>query len=136
MVITDIYAAIAQLVERIHGKDEVSGSSPDRGSKLEEIRKLSPERAIISSFLPTWSDFLNSLEPILAQSADVATPPSTASRAAPHQKNPLPYFLRFPPPNFFFSCKGFSGGSPTTSGRGGTALVGVADALRALVLKV
>ena len=28
-----VYAAIAQLVERIHGKDEVSGSSPDRGSK-------------------------------------------------------------------------------------------------------
>ncbi len=27
-----IVAAIAQLVERIHGKDEVSGSSPDRGS--------------------------------------------------------------------------------------------------------
>ena len=26
------HAAIAQLVERIHGKDEVSGSSPDRGS--------------------------------------------------------------------------------------------------------
>ena len=25
-------AAIAQLVERIHGKDEVSGSNPDRGS--------------------------------------------------------------------------------------------------------
>ena len=25
-------AAIAQLVERIHGKDEVSGSTPDRGS--------------------------------------------------------------------------------------------------------
>ena len=29
-----VYAAIAQLVERIHGKDEVSGSSPDRGSIL------------------------------------------------------------------------------------------------------
>ncbi len=28
------YAAIAQLVERIHGKDEVSGSTPDRGSTL------------------------------------------------------------------------------------------------------
>ena len=27
-----VHAAIAQLVERIHGKDEVSGSSPDRGS--------------------------------------------------------------------------------------------------------
>ena len=27
-------AAIAQLVERIHGKDEVSGSNPDRGSIL------------------------------------------------------------------------------------------------------
>ena len=27
-------AAIAQLVERIHGKDEVSGSNPDRGSKI------------------------------------------------------------------------------------------------------
>ena len=26
-------AVIAQLVERIHGKDEVSGSNPDRGSK-------------------------------------------------------------------------------------------------------
>ena len=26
------HAAIAQLVERIHGKDEVSGSNPDRGS--------------------------------------------------------------------------------------------------------
>ena len=25
-------AVIAQLVERIHGKDEVSGSTPDRGS--------------------------------------------------------------------------------------------------------
>ena len=27
-----IVAAIAQLVERIHGKDEVTGSSPVRGS--------------------------------------------------------------------------------------------------------
>ena len=27
------YAAIAQLVERIHGKDEVTGSNPVRGSK-------------------------------------------------------------------------------------------------------
>lgn len=26
------HAAIAQMVERIHGKDEVSGSIPDRGS--------------------------------------------------------------------------------------------------------
>ena len=32
--ITAADAAIAQLVERIHGKDEVSGSSPDRGSIL------------------------------------------------------------------------------------------------------
>jgi hypothetical protein len=28
------YAAIAQPVERIHGKDEVSGSNPDRGSMM------------------------------------------------------------------------------------------------------
>jgi hypothetical protein len=27
-------AAIAQLVERIHGKDEVSGSNPDGGSMV------------------------------------------------------------------------------------------------------
>ena len=27
-----VYAAIAQLVERIHGKDEVTGSNPVRGS--------------------------------------------------------------------------------------------------------
>ena len=45
---TDIFAAIAQLVERFHGKEEVSGSNPDRGSKLEEIRKLSPAEAIFS----------------------------------------------------------------------------------------
>ena len=33
VIITNVAsAAIAQLVERIHGKDEVSGSSPDRGS--------------------------------------------------------------------------------------------------------
>ena len=31
------HAAIAQLVERIHGKDEVSGSSPDRGSMTEFV---------------------------------------------------------------------------------------------------
>ena len=37
--LSDDYAAIAQLVERIHGKDEVSGSSPDRGSKLEIFQK-------------------------------------------------------------------------------------------------
>ena len=30
-------AAIAQLVERIHGKDEVSGSNPDRGSTSEFV---------------------------------------------------------------------------------------------------
>lgn len=30
--ITPKGAAIAQLVERVHGKDEVSGSIPDRGS--------------------------------------------------------------------------------------------------------
>lgn len=37
----DHYAAIAQLVERIHGKDEVSGSSPDRGSTLYRHSHLS-----------------------------------------------------------------------------------------------
>ena len=31
------HAAIAQLVERIHGKDEVSGSSPDRGSRIDFV---------------------------------------------------------------------------------------------------
>ena len=30
----DGLAAIAQLVERIHGKDEVTGSNPVRGSML------------------------------------------------------------------------------------------------------
>ena len=39
MILLDFYgimipvAAIAQSVERIHGKDEVSGSNPDRGSR-------------------------------------------------------------------------------------------------------
>ena len=40
-----ICAAIAQLVERIHGKDEVSGSSPDRGSTLDLSAIRSPSRA-------------------------------------------------------------------------------------------
>ena len=31
-IITEV-AAIAQLVERIHGKDEVPGSNPGRGSR-------------------------------------------------------------------------------------------------------
>ena len=33
-------AAIAQLVGRIHGKDEVSGSNPDRGSKFHKLEQL------------------------------------------------------------------------------------------------
>ena len=41
-----ICAAIAQSVERIHGKDEVSGSSPDRGSIFVLKSELSPNRAI------------------------------------------------------------------------------------------
>ena len=41
-------AAIAQLVERIHGKDEVSGSSPDRGSKLEFTESRPKGRDFIS----------------------------------------------------------------------------------------
>ena len=41
-----IYAAIAQLVERFHGKEEVSGSNPDRGSKLEMLQKLPPDWAV------------------------------------------------------------------------------------------
>ena len=40
-----VCAAIAQLVERIHGKDEVSGSSPDRGSTSDIFWKRSPSRA-------------------------------------------------------------------------------------------
>jgi hypothetical protein len=41
-------AAIAQLVERIHGKDEVSGSSPDRGSiLLANFYKVSEELVFI-----------------------------------------------------------------------------------------
>ena len=38
------HAAIAQLVERIYGKDEVSGSSPDRGSKLESFSETVAQR--------------------------------------------------------------------------------------------
>ena len=42
------HAAIAQLVERIHGKDEVSGSSPDRGSNLEFTESRPKGRDFIS----------------------------------------------------------------------------------------
>ena len=57
-----------------------------------------------------WSDFLNSLEPILAQSADVATPPSTASRAAPHQPPPLHFSEISPRRISFLAEKGLAGG--------------------------
>ena len=90
-----IYAAIAQLVERFHGKEEVSGSNPDRGSKLEEMRKLSPEWAVFS---------------LVARSADVATPPSTASRAAPHQPPPLHFSEISPRRISFLVEKGLAGG--------------------------
>ena len=41
-------AAIAQLVERIHGKDEVSGSSPDRGSTIRLFSEIERECALFS----------------------------------------------------------------------------------------
>jgi hypothetical protein len=34
------YADVAQLVERIHGKDEVSGSIPDIGSEIRKKRGI------------------------------------------------------------------------------------------------
>ena len=34
------HAVLAQLVERIHGKDEVSGSIPEDGSKKQPIRAV------------------------------------------------------------------------------------------------
>ena len=43
-----IYAAIAQLVERFHGKEEVSGSNPDRGSKMDFSATESPSRVAFS----------------------------------------------------------------------------------------
>ena len=72
--------------------------------------KKPPEWATKLLFCPKWSDFLRSLEPIsevMAEPYRLSPPtPARASPRSPHQKNPLPYFLRFPPPNFFFSCKG------------------------------
>ena len=92
------------MVERIHGKDEVSGSTPDRGSNSDKSVTLS--RA--------------------------ACPPK-GGRAPPAA--PFAFFLRFPPAEFLFLAeKGLAGGSPAINGRGGVALVGKADALRAFVL--
>ena len=48
-----------------------------------------------------WSDFLRSLEPILAQSTDVATPP------------PLSFSEISPADFLFLAEKGLAGGSPT-----------------------
>jgi hypothetical protein len=78
------------LVERIHGKDEVSGSTPDRGSNSDFSRKLSLERAIFSlakrnanqrksgAVLPQfpkkiwlWNDSTPSLEPTLAKNQQI-----------------------------------------------------------------
>ena len=81
-----------------------------------------------------WSDFTNSLEPILAQNtnSEPRRLSSGAGRASPAA--PFAFFLRFPPAEFLFLAeKGLAGGSPAINGRGGAALVGEADALRALV---
>ena len=75
-----IYAAIAQLVERFHGKEEVSGSNPDRGSKLDFSTTESPSRAAFS---------------VAARNACAGKP-----ALAPPEK---PFaFLRFPPAVFYF----------------------------------
>ena len=37
------HAAIAQLVERFHGKEEVPGSNPGRGSRLNKLIEKPPE---------------------------------------------------------------------------------------------
>ena len=60
-----ICAAIAQLVERIHGKDEVSGSSPDRGSRIGFFTERSPVRAIESRTNQIWNVFMRLLELVL-----------------------------------------------------------------------
>jgi len=57
------YAAIAQLVERIHGKDEVSGSIPDRGSifmRMNDIKLIAPdlahEKAVMKYRYEPWEE--------------------------------------------------------------------------------
>lgn len=52
-------AAIAQLVERIHGKDEVSGSSPDRGSMTEFVDHLIAE---VIFFVDRWRGCFSLIE--------------------------------------------------------------------------
>ena len=82
-----------------------------------------------------WWNFTKPLEPILARSAEAPPPVPAKLERAPPEK---PFaFLRFPPAEFLFLVeKGVSGGSPAIHGRGGAAPVGIADALRALVLYV
>jgi hypothetical protein len=41
-----IHARIAQLVERIHGKDEVSGSNPDSGSRALLVTEAGTGKAL------------------------------------------------------------------------------------------
>ena len=80
---------------------------------------------------------MNSLEPILAQKANLsraACPPKGGR--APTRK-PFAYFFVISPAVIFLEkVKGVLVGSPTASGGGGAALVGKSDALRALVLQV
>ena len=78
-----------------------------------------------------WSDFLDSLEPILAQKRNLSRAACPAKLDAPPPAVPFAFFEISPAEFLFLSEKGLAGGSPAIHGRGGAALVGIADALRA-----
>ena len=89
--------------------------SPPRktfGLRSAQPKKKPPVRATISSKSPKWSDFLNSLEPILPQKTDVSRAACVRSRTLRPTRKTLLLFLRFSPAEFLFLVvKGVSGGS-------------------------
>ena len=88
----------------------LEGSSPSSPTKKKLFRKKPPMRATISEKVSFWCPCTTRLEPILRKTAEMCKLSPAAQRtqacAAPRQKNPLHYFLRFPPPRFFGFGKG------------------------------
>ena len=80
------YAAIAQLVERIHGKDEVSGSNPDRGSTLDFSAIWSPSRApfCMAVLNVSNSDYTGM---VYAKRKGASDPSALPSMACPHRRH-------------------------------------------------
>ena len=82
-----------------------------------------------------WHSYTTKLEPIFSKKCNPEPRRLSAVwRTRPDQKTLCIFFEIFPAVIFWKRKRVFWSGAPTASSRGGAALVGIADALRALII--